>query len=69
MALSDFYDTFFIDNKHEFRFVGSTDKADEEKLKSLADHALEILYAKNNGKYVIQNDIRIDLRSEDQQQE
>lgn len=66
MALSDYYDTFFIDNKHEFRFVGSADIADEAKLKSLVDRALEILYAKNNGKYPIQNDIRINLTGEDQ---
>ena len=69
MAVSDFYDTFFIDTKHEFRFVGSADIADEVKLKSLVDCALEILYAKNNGKYIIQNDIRINLTSEDHQQE
>lgn len=69
MAVSDYYDTFFIDNKHEFRFVGSTDKADENKLKALVSRALELLYAKNNGKYMIQNDIRINLTSEDQPQE
>ena len=69
MALSDYYDTFFIDNKHEFRFVGSTDIADDTKLKSLVDHALAMLYAKNNGKYLIQNDIRINLDSEAEQQE
>ena len=69
MAVSDFYDTFFIDTKHEFRFVGSSDSADEAKLKSLVDRALEILYAKNNGKYIIQNDIRINLTSEDHQQD
>lgn len=69
MAVSDFYDTFFIDTKQEFRFVGSADSADEAKLKSLVDRALEILYAKNNGKYIIQNDIRINLTSEDHQQD
>ena len=61
MAVSDFYDTFFIDNKHEFRFAGSTDKADSDKLQALADRAMDILYRKNNGKYAIQNDIRVNL--------
>ena len=61
MAVTDFYDIFFVDNKNEFRFIGSLDKSDTDKLKSLVDHALKLLYTKNNGKYIIQNDIRIDL--------
>lgn len=65
MAVSDFYDTFFIDTKHEFRFVGSVDKADSDKLQSLVDKAVEILYKKNSGKYIIQNDIHVDLTPEE----
>lgn len=66
MALSNYYDTFFVDNSHEFRFVGSSEEADETKLKVLLDRALGLLYAKNQGKYVIQNDIRINLTNEEQ---
>ncbi len=65
MAVSDFYDTFFIDTKHEFRFVGSANKADSDKLQSLIDQAVEILNKKNNGKYIVQNDIHVDLTPED----
>lgn len=61
MAVSDLYDTFFIDNKHEFRYVGCPDDATREKLLSLISNAVEIITNKNHGKYVIQNDINCDF--------
>jgi len=57
MAVSDLYDTFFIDNEKEFSFVGCPNKETEQKLKDLFDTALDILMKKNNGKYQVQNDI------------
>lgn len=57
MAVSDFYDIFFINNKREFRFKGSKNPADSERLRNLINHAMELLYKKNNGKYEIQNDM------------
>lgn len=60
MAVSDVYDTFFIDNEKEFAFVGCPDKETEQKLKDLFAIALNLLVKKNNGKYQIQNDINFD---------
>ena len=60
MAVSDLYDAFFIETEKEFRYVGCSDKATIDKLNSLIDRAMEILYRKNDGKYMIQNDIHFD---------
>ena len=61
MAVSDLYDTFYIDNGKEFRYVGCPDQRTREKLKSLIANAVSILMDKNNGKYSIQNDIHDDF--------
>lgn len=61
MAVSDLYDSFFIDSKNEFRYVGCPDEETREKLKILIADAVEILIARNNGKYLIQNDINYDF--------
>ena len=57
MAISDLYDTFFIDNKKEFRYVGCPDDATRQELIKRIDYAIKLLDEKNNGKYVIVNDI------------
>ena len=57
MAVSDLYDSFFIDTEEEFRYVGCPNQETKEQLESLVAKAISILYKKNDGKYVIQNDI------------
>lgn len=57
MAVSDLYDTFFIDNKHEFRYIGCKDEKILQQLNKAVAHAVKILMEKNNGKYEIVNDI------------
>ena len=57
MAVSDLYDTFFIDNKYEFRYVGCPNEETLQKLKDLISNAIDILLKKNKDKYIIQNDI------------
>lgn len=57
MAVSDLYDSFFIDNEKEFKYVGCPDQDTKLQLESLVSNALDILYRKNDGKYIIQNDI------------
>lgn len=59
MSVSDIYDSFFIDNKHEFRYIGCNDMATLRRLKEAVAHAVKILIDKNNGKYEIVNDIRL----------
>lgn len=61
MAVSDLYDTFFIDNKHEFRYVGCPDENTRQKLRALITAAIDTLEKKNNGKYIIQNDINYEF--------
>ena len=61
MAVSDLYDTFFVDNEHEFKYVGCPDQKTRQELISLIDKAVDIITKKNNGKYVLQNDIRKDF--------
>ena len=60
MAVSDLYDTFFIDNEKEFAFIGCPDEETLHELEKLIAKALDILYERNNGKYIIQNDIDTD---------
>lgn len=61
MAVSDLYDSFFIDSDKEFRYVGCPDDATGTQLKNLIANAIDILKTKNNGKYLIQNDINYDF--------
>ena len=57
MAVSDLYDTFFIDNKTEFRYVGCPDEETRRRLRTLINNAIQILEQKNQGRYIIRNDI------------
>ena len=61
MAVSDLYDTFFINNKNEFSYIGCPDQETKERLITLIEKALAVLEAKNAGKYPIQNDIEYDF--------
>lgn len=61
MAVSDLYDTFFIDNEHEFCYVGCPNQETRAKLRELIVFAVDILEKKNQGKYTIQNDIALDF--------
>ena len=61
MEASDLYDTFFIDNKKEFSFVGCPDAATADRLKDLITNAIQYLEEKNAGKYIIQNDIDLEM--------
>ena len=61
MAVSDLYDTFYIDNDKEFRYIGCPNQETGEKLKSLIENAVSILMNKNSGKYQIQDDISYDF--------
>lgn len=60
MAVSDLYDTFFIDNEKEFAYVGCPNEESAQKLRELFSSAMEILEKKNNGTYIIQNDVSLD---------
>lgn len=57
MAISDLYDTFFVDTSSEFRYVGCPDDKTKEDLISLIDKAVDLLEKKTNGKYIIENKI------------
>lgn len=61
MEASDLYDTFFIDNEKEFSFVGCPDAATADRLKDLITNAIQYLEEKNAGKYIIQNDIDLEM--------
>ncbi len=57
MAVSDLYDTFFIDDKKNFSYIGCPSKDARLKLEDLFSKAMSILITKNNNKYIIQNDV------------
>lgn len=61
MAVSDLYDTFFVDDEKQFRYVGCPDEETKTKLISLINTALSILEDKTNNKYSIVNDIKLDF--------
>ena len=56
MAVSDLYDSLFINTKHKFRYVGFPDPETEQKLAGLIRHAMNLLMERNAGRYVIVND-------------
>lgn len=60
MAVSDLYDSFFIDTDKEFKYIGPSNEEDIVKLQDLFKTAMLILEEKNNGKYTIQNDVSFD---------
>lgn len=60
MAVSDLYDSFFIDNEKEFSYVGCPDEATAKMLRDLFFTAMSILEKKNDGTYIIQNDVSLD---------
>lgn len=57
IAISDLYDSFFIDNKREFRYTGCKNAETLHRLEDAVAHAVKLLKEKNNGKYEIVNDI------------
>lgn len=59
MAVSDLYDSFFVDNQNEFKYIGCPNEETRQKLTELIDKAVSILNTKNNGKYTIINDIKV----------
>ena len=61
MAVSDLYDSFFLDTAKEYRYIGCPNQKTREKLKALIEHAVSLLETKNNGKYIIVNDIKYDF--------
>lgn len=61
MAVSDLYDSFFVDNEKEFRYIGCPNEETRKRLIALIDNAVNILMIKNKGKYQIQNDISYDF--------
>ncbi len=61
MAVSDLYDSFFIENKNEFRYVGCPNKEARLRLHNLINNAIHILEQKNQGHYIIKNDIKYDF--------
>ncbi len=60
MAVSDLYDTFFVETESDFHYIGCPDHATAERLRQLITHAMLLLYRKNNGRYIIRDDIHFD---------
>lgn len=66
MYVSDIYDTFFIDNEKEFRYIGCKSKETLCELENAIAKAVKIITAKNNGKYELVNDIEMPALDEDE---
>ncbi len=54
------YDQLFIDNKKEFRYVGFKEDVDKNDFIDKLHLAVDMVTAKNAGKYKIINDFHID---------
>lgn len=59
MTVSDIYDTFFIDNEKEFRYIGCKSKETLCNLENAITRAVEMITIKNNGKYELINNIEL----------
>lgn len=60
MSVSDLYDTFFIDTEKEFSYIGCPDEETKNQLRRIFEEAVTYLKKKNNGKYIIKNDVDLD---------
>ena len=49
MAVSDIYDTFFVDNEKEFSYIGCDNEETLEKLRSAVATAVDVLQKKTTG--------------------
>lgn len=61
MSVSDLYDTFFIDTEKEFSYIGCPDEDTKIRLAKLLSEAVSYLEQKNNGKYIIENKVHLDV--------
>ena len=57
MAVMDMYESFFINNKHEFVYVGPKDEEARRRFRSLAERAVAMVEERSTGRYAVQNDI------------
>lgn len=62
MAVSDIYDTFFLDDGKEFFYVGYPNEITGNKPREQFAAAMDLLYQINAGKYIIQNDVTLDFK-------
>lgn len=60
IAVCDLYDTFFVDNENGISYTGCPNKEIANRLRQLFTKAVDILVKKNNGKYIIQNDVDLE---------
>ena len=58
-SVNDIYDTFFINNEKEFRYIGCKSKETLCNLENAITRAVEMITIKNNGKYELINDIEL----------
>ncbi len=59
MKVSDLYDTFFIDNTREFRYIGCSDPLVLQELKKSISDAISMLLSKIGDRYELVNDIEL----------
>lgn len=55
------YNALFIDNRHEFSFVGFKNESDRAAFWSDWTNTVREFLSKLNGKYVVQGDVRLDV--------
>jgi len=60
MTVSDLYDSFFIDTDKEFSYIGCPNENTKIRLIQAFADAVAYLEKKNNGKYIIKNDVHLD---------
>jgi hypothetical protein len=58
--LSDKYDALFVNNEKEFSYIGFKDNKHKQSFIALADLFAAKVYQKNDGKYKIINDLKIE---------
>ena len=63
-AVDELYVSFFIDDEHEFSYVGPRDEETKQRFIALVERAVSLLETKNAGKYTIIDDITGSLAQE-----
>ncbi len=56
-SIQDTYDSLFVNNEKEFSFIGFTDIGEAEVFISRVKEAVDYIFRKNNGKYLLENRI------------
>jgi hypothetical protein len=59
VEIQNVYDSLFLDNSTEFRYIGFSNEADKEKFIKMIDDAVNLITSKLGDSYIIEKEIDV----------